>query len=220
MSEDRVLPSLAKSTDEYMAAFELSEDGYLEEAEKHARKSIEIKKNIEALILLVDILEKQGKDSTTFQKMLLEEYPINPDTYRRLFLSSFNSNKEEALSYINRSINLLKKAIYYFDKSRLLYSMGRYLEALASVDTAIKMESRNTSYWNQRAEILMKIARVNDAKESCEVSLKIDQRDRNALVILSRIYLNSGEKEKAKELLLKIENRDEEIKKLLEESIS
>ena len=98
--------------------------------------------------------------------------------------------------------------------------MGRYLEALASVDTAIKMESRNTSYWNQRAEVLMKIARVNDAKESCEVSLKIDQRDRNALVILSRIYLNSGEKEKAKELLLKIENRDEEIKKLLEESIS
>ena len=45
----------------------------------------------------------------------------------------------------------------------------------------------------------------------CEVSLKIDQRDRNALVLLSRIYLNSGEKEKAKELLLKIENRDEEI---------
>ena len=152
--------------------------------------------------------------------MLLEEYPINPDTYRRLFLSSFNSNKEEALSYINRSINLLKKAVYYFDKSRLLYSMERYLEALASVDTAIKMESRNTSYWNQRAEVLMKISRVNDAKESCEVSLKIDQRDRNALVLLSRIYLNSGEKEKAKELLLKIENRDEEIKKLLEESIS
>jgi tetratricopeptide (TPR) repeat protein len=220
MSEDRVLPSLAKSTDEYMAAFELSEDGYLEEAEKHARKSIEIKKNIEAIILLIDILERQNKDSSPYQKMLVEDYPTNPDTYRRLFLSNFNSNKEESLSNINRAINLLKKPIYYYDKARLLYSMGRYLEALASVDIAIKMENRNTSYWNLRAETLVKLQRINDAKESCEVSLKIDQRDRNAIVTLSRIYINSGEKEKARELLLKVENRDEEIKKLLEESIS
>ncbi|MCL4332602.1 MAG: hypothetical protein M1162_03660 [Candidatus Thermoplasmatota archaeon] len=172
MSEDRVLPSLAKSTDEYMAAFELSEDGYLEEAEKHARKSIEIKKNIEALILLIDILERQKKDSGVYQKMLVEEYPTNPDTYRRLFLSTFNSNKEESLSNINKAINLLKKSIYYFDKSRLLFSMSRYLEALASVDIAIKMENRNTSFWNLRAETLVKLQRINDAKESCEVSLK------------------------------------------------
>ncbi|MCL4447364.1 MAG: hypothetical protein M0Z77_05960 [Thermoplasmatales archaeon] len=220
MSEDRVLPSLAKSTDEYMAAFELSEDGYLEEAEKHARKSLEIKKNIDALILLIDVLERQNKDSASYQKMLVEEYPTNPDTYRRLFISSFNSSKEEALSYINKAINLLKKPVYYYDKSRLLLSMERYLEALASVDLAIKMENRNPSYWNKRAEILLKLQRVNDAKESCEVSLKIDQRDRSALTTLSRIYLNSGEKAKARDLLLKIEDRDDEIKKLLEETIS
>jgi tetratricopeptide (TPR) repeat protein len=220
MSEDRVLPSLSKSTDEYMAAFELSEDGYLEEAEKHARRSIEIKKNIEAIILLIDLLERQGKDSAPYQKMLLEEYPTNPDTYRRLFKSSYNSDKEEALSYINKAINLMKKGIYYSDKSKLLYSMERYVEALASIDIAIKMENRNPAYWNQRAEILLKLQRINDAKESCEVSLKIDQRDRNALVLLAKIYLNSSEKEKARELLMKIEERDEEIKKLLEEAIS
>jgi len=220
MGEDRVLPSLSKSTDEYMAAIELSEDGYVEEAEKHARKSIEIKKNIEAIILLIDLLEKQGKDSTQYQKMLLEEYPTNPDTYRRLFMSSYNTDKEQALSYINKAINLMKKGIYYFDKSKLLYSMERYVEALASIDLAIKMENRNPAYWNQRAEILLKLQRINDAKESCEVSLKIDQRDRNALVLLAKIYLNSSEKEKAKELLMRIEERDEEVKKLLEETIS
>jgi|YelNatPaOPRAMG01_1025707.scaffolds.fasta_scaffold05258_9 tetratricopeptide (TPR) repeat protein len=220
MGEDRVLPSLSKSTDEYMAAIELSEDGYVEEAEKHARKSIEIKKNIEAIILLIDLLEKQGKDSTQYQKMLLEEYPTNPDTYRRLFMSSYNTDKEQALSYINKAINLMKKGIYYFDKSKLLYSMERYVEALASIDIAIKMENRNPAYWNQRAEILLKLQRINDAKESCEVSLKIDQRDRNALVLLAKIYLNSSEKEKAKELLMRIEERDEEVKKLLEETIS
>lgn len=220
MSEDRVLPSLAKSTDEYMAAFELLNDGYLEEAEKHARKSIEIKKNIDALILLIDILERQNKDSSSYQKMLLEDYPTNPDTYRRLFQSNFSSNKEDALTYINKAINLLKKPIYYYDKTRLLYSMERYLEALASVDMAIKMENRNPSFWNLRAEILLKLNRVNDAKESCEVSLKIDQRDRNAIITLSRIYINSGEKATARDLLLKIDERDEEIKKLLEETIS
>ncbi len=220
MSEDRVLPSLAKSTDEYMAAYELSEDGYLEEAEKHARKSIEIKKNIEALILLIDVLEKQKKDSSNYLNMLLREYPTNPDTYRRLFLSTINSNREEALSYINKAINLLKKSVYYYDKSRLLFSMERYLEALASVDLAIKMENRNPSYWNKRAETLIKLQRINDAKESCEVALKIDQRDRDALVTLARIYLDSGEKERARELVMKVENRDEEIKKILEETLS
>lgn len=220
MSEDRVLPSLAKSTDEYMAASELAEDGYLEEAEKHARKSIEIKKSIEALILLIDILERQGKDSKSFQKTLVEDYPANPDTYRRLFLSNFGSNKEQALSYINKAINLMKKGIYYYDKSRLLYSVERYLEALASVDIAIKMENRNTSFWNQRAEVLLKLQRVNDAKESCEVSLKIDQRDRKALYLLAKIYLDTGEKEKGRDLLLKIDDRDDEIKKLLDQTLS
>ncbi|MGC8562051.1 MAG: tetratricopeptide repeat protein [Thermoplasmata archaeon] len=220
MSEDRVLPSLAKSTDEYMAAFELSNDGYLEEAEKHARKSIEIKKNIDALILLIDILERQNKDSTNYQKTLLEEYPTNPDTYRRLFQSNFTSNKDEALTYINRAINLLKKPVYYYDKARLLYSMERHLEALASIDMAIKMENRNTSFWNLRAEILLKLQRVNDARESCGVSLKIDQRNRDAIVTLSRIYINSGEKGTARDLLLKVDERDDEIKKLLEETIS
>ncbi len=220
MGEDRVLPSLSKSTDEYMAASELLEDGLLEEAEKHARKSIEIKKNIDALILLIDILERQGKDSSDFLKMLQDEYPANPDTYRRLSLSSLKSNKEEALSYINRAITLMKKPIYYFDKAGLLYSMERYAEALASIDMAIRMENRNTSFWDLRAEILMKMQRMNDAKESCDISLKINQRDRRALVILSKIYLISGDKEKAREMLLRIEDRDEEIKKLLDEAIS
>ncbi len=220
MSEDRVLPSLAKSTDEYMAALELSEDGYLEEAEKHARKSIEIKKNIEAIILLIELLERQGKDSSEYQKLLLDEYPTNPDTYRRISLSNFHKNKEESLSYINKAIGLLKKSIYYYDKSRLLFSMDRYLESLASVDIAIKADNRIPSYWTQRAEILLRLRRNNDAKESCEVALKIDQRDRNAIIILSRIYIDSGEKERARDLLLTVENRDEEVKKLLQESMS
>ncbi len=220
MSEDRVLPSLAKSTDEYMAALELSEDGYLEEAEKHARKSIEIKKNIEAIILLVDLLERQGKNSSEYQKLLLDEYPANPDTYRRLSLSNFDTNKEESLSYINKAIGLLKKSVYYYDKSRLLFSMDRNLESLAAIDIAIKADNRVPSYWTQRAVILLKLQRNNDAKESCEVAMKIDQRDRNAIVVLSRIYIDSGEKERARDILLTVENRDEEVKKLLQEAMS
>ena len=82
------------------------------------------------------------------------------------------------------------------------------------------MENRNPSFWNLRAEILVKLNRVNDAKESCEVSLKIDQRNRDAIVTLARIYINLGEKATARDLLLKIDERDDEIKKLLEETIS
>ncbi|MGC8644721.1 MAG: CDC27 family protein [Thermoplasmata archaeon] len=220
MSDDRTLPSVAKSIDEYMAAMELEQDGYLEEAEKHARKSLEIKRNIDAMILLIDILEKQGKDSSEWRRALVEEYPANPETYRRLFESSFNSDKELALTYINKAITILKKPLYYYDKARLLHSMARDMEALASVDIAIKMEQRNNLFWDLRAEVLYSLGKKNEALEACEVSLKIDHRDRNALLTAARIYLDMGDKERAREMLLRIENADEEVRKLLDSTLS
>ncbi len=220
VTEDRVLPSLARSNDEYMAASELLDEGMLEEAEKHARKSIEIKENIDALILLIEILERQGKDSSEFLKKLVESYPANPETYRRLFLSSFDKNKDDALSYINRAITIMKKGIYYCEKSRLLISMGRDLEALASIDQAIKLENRNTIFWNMRATILMKLGRFGDAKESEDVALKLDPRNREALINLAKIYLSVGEKEKARDALMKIEMRDQEVNDLLNQTLS
>lgn len=219
MTDDRVLPSLAKSTNEYMSALELMEDGFLEEAEKHARKSLQIKKNIDAYLLLIDILEKQGKDSSEFKKTLLEEYPANPETYRRLFLSDFKSNKEDALSNINKAINLMRKGIYYYDKARLLFSMERFIESLASIDQAIKIENKNPLYWTQRAKTLIKLDRTSDGKESCDVALKIEPLYRDALILSAKIYLDAGEKERAREAILKIQDRDEEAVKLLEKTM-
>jgi len=220
MTDDRTLPSVTKSLDEYMAAVELEEGGYLEEAEKHARKSIEIKRNIDAMILLIDILEKEGKDSSEWRKALLEEYPSNPETYRRLFESSFNKDKEEALSYINRAITIMKKPVYYYDKARLLHSMGREMEALASIDMAIRAEQRNSTFWEMRAEILYSLEKRSEALEACEIALKINSRERRALLLAARIYLDTGDKEKAREMLGRIENMDEEVRKLLDLTLS
>ncbi|MEM4055684.1 MAG: tetratricopeptide repeat protein [Thermoplasmatales archaeon] len=220
MSDDRVLPSIAKSIDEYMAAVELEQDGYLEEAEKHARKSLEIKRNIDAMIILIDILEKQGKDSSEWRKVLLEEYPTNPETYRRLFLSSFDSDKEAALSFINKAITLLKKPQYYHDKALLLYSMGRYIEAIASIDIAIKAEPKNPLFWGLRAKILYSMGKISESLEACEASLRLNARDRDSLLISAKIFLELGEKEKARERLLRIDSVDEEVKKLIEMSLS
>ena len=220
VTDDRVLPSLARSNDEYMAASELLDEGMLEEAEKHARKSLEIKESLDALILLIEILEKQGKDSSEFLKKLIESYPANPETYRRLFLSNFDKNKDDALSYINKAITIMRKGIYYYEKSRLLVSMGRDLEALASIDQAIKLENRNTLFWNMRGSILMKLGRFGDAKESEDVALKLDPRNRDALLNLAKIYLSVGERDKARETLMKIEGRDQEVNDLLNETLS
>lgn len=220
MTDERVLPSLAKSNDEYMAALELFEDGMLEEAEKHVRKSIQIKENLDALLLLTEILERQGKDSSEVLSKLIQSYPANPETYRRLFLSNFNRNKEDALSYINKAINIMKKGIYYYDKSRLLLSMDRFLEALASIDQAIKIENRNPSYWNMRGVILLKLGRYGDAKEAEEVALKIDPRNRDALLNLARVFIAVGDKDKAREQLMKVENRDQEVNELLQQTLS
>ncbi|MEM0128091.1 MAG: tetratricopeptide repeat protein [Thermoplasmatales archaeon] len=220
MSDDSVLPSVAKSTDEYMAALELEQGGYLEEAEKHARKSLEIKRNIDAMIILIDILEKEGKDSSEWKKALLEEYPANPETYRRLYLSSFNSDKESALTFINKAITILKKPQYYYDKARLLHSMERYVEAMASIDIAIKAEQRNPSFWDLRAQTLYSMGKMNEALESCDASLHIDARDKDALLLSARIYLDLGDKEKAREILLRIDKADNDVKILLEKTLS
>ncbi len=220
MSEDRVLPSLAKSNDEYMAAYELLEDGMLEEAEKHARKSLEIKENIDALILLIEILEREGKETDALLKKLAETYPSNPETYRRLFLSNFSKNKDDALSYINKALTIVKKGVYYFDKSRLLFSMNRDLEALASIDQAIKLEHKNPLFWNMRGEILLKMKKYGDAKEAEEVALKLDPRNRDALINLAKIYLEIGEKDKARDSLLKIEDKDGLVNDLINKTMS
>ncbi len=220
MSEDRVLPSLAKSNDEYMAAYELLEDGMLEEAEKHARKSLEIKENIDALILLIEILEREGKETDALLKKLAETYPSNPETYRRLFLSNFSKNKDDALSYINKALTIVKKGIYYFDKSRLLFSMNRDLEALASIDQAIKLEHKNPLFWNMRGEILLKMKKFGEAKEAEEVALKLDPRNRDALINLAKIYLEIGEKDKARDSLLKIEDKDGLVNDLINKTMS
>lgn len=220
MSEDRVLPSLAKSNDEYMAAYELLEDGMLEEAEKHARKSLEIKENIDALILLIEILEREGKETDALLKKLAETYPSNPETYRRLFLSNFSKNKDDALSYINKALTIVKKGVYYFDKSRLLFSMNRDLEALASIDQAIKLEHKNPLFWNMRGEILLKMKKFGEAKEAEEVALKLDPRNRDALINLAKIYLEIGEKDKARDSLLKIEDKDGLVNDLINKTMS
>ncbi len=220
MSEDRVLPSLAKSNDEYMAAYELLEDGMLEEAEKHARKSLEIKENIDALILLIEIMEREGKETDALLKKLAETYPSNPETYRRLFLSNFNKNKDDALSYINKALTIVKKGVYYFDKSRLLFSMNRDLEALASIDQAIKLEHKNPLFWNMRGEILLKMKKFGEAKEAEEVALKLDPRNRDALINLAKIYLEIGEKDKARDSLLKIEVKDGLVNDLINKAMS
>ncbi|MFP3299609.1 MAG: tetratricopeptide repeat protein [Thermoplasmatales archaeon] len=220
MADGPSLPSVAKSQDEYMAALELYEDGYYDEAKKHALKSLEIKENFDALSLLVDIAIKKGEEAEEYLKKLSELYPSNPETYRTYFRYYFNKNKELALSYINRAISIIKNPKYYYDKAELLFSMERYLEALASVDQAIKMENKNAKYWALRSEILLKLGRLDDARISGDLSLKLDQNCRDARIALARLYLALGDKKEAREILSGIVNmeNDEEAKKLFDEA--
>ena len=220
MADGPSLPSVAKSQDEYMAALELYEDGYYDEAKKHALKSLEIKENFDALSLLVDIAIKKGEEAEEYLKKLSELYPSNPETYRTYFRYYFNKDKELALSYINRAISIIKNPKYYYDKAKLLFIMERYLEALASVDQAIKMENKNAKYWALRSEILLKLGRLDDARISGDLSLKLDQNCRDARIALARLYLALGDKKEAREILSGIVNmeNDEEAKKLFDEA--
>jgi Putative Zn-dependent protease, contains TPR repeats len=220
MADGSSLPSVAKSQDEYMAALELYEDGYYDEAKKHALKSLEIKENFDALSLLVDIAIKKGEEAEEYLKKLSELYPSNPETYRTYFRYYFSKDKELALSYINRAISIIKNPKYYYDKAKLLFSMERYLEALASVDQAIKMENKNAKYWALRSEILLKLGRLDDARISGDLSLKLDQNCRDARIALARLYLALGDKKEAREILSGIVNmeNDEEAKKLFDEA--
>lgn len=221
MTDGPILPSTAKSQDEYMAALELYEDGYFEEAKKHAIRSIEIKESLEALSLLIDIMLKLNEDPTEFLKKLKESYPNNPETYREFFKYYLTKDKDMALSYINKAISIYKNSKYYHDKAKLLFEMGRYMEALASIDQAIKIENRNAKFWALRAEILLKLDRLEDAKISGDVSLKLDFKSRDARVAMAKVFLALGDKTEAREILsgiIEMEN-DEEVKKLFDETI-
>ncbi len=221
MTDGPTLPSTAKSQDEYMAALELFEDGYLEEAKKHALKSLEIKENFDALSLLVEILIKLGEDALPYLNKMKESYPNKPETYRSFFKYYMGSDKEAALTYINKAISIYKNPEFYYDKSKLLMGMERYLEALASVDQAIKLENRNAKYWALRAELLLKLNRLDDAKISGDVSLKLNNNCRDARIVMAKLFLALGDKKEAREILTGIQDfeKDEEAKKLFDEAI-
>ena len=77
------------------------------------------------------------------------------------------------------------------DRATLAAHLGRYDEALASVDEAIDLGLANVQVYNNRGEILAKLGRVDESIASFDEALKLDARYTPALFGKARVMCNA-----------------------------
>lgn len=101
----------------------------------------------------------------------IEKFPENPDLHETKSLVIYGNNSE--------SLKALEKAeslggiISLYNKAQLLNNLGRYKEALETIEIEIKEEPKAYSNYDMKAMILMNMERYEEALKFREKSLNI-----------------------------------------------
>jgi tetratricopeptide (TPR) repeat protein len=77
-----------------------------------------------------------------------------------------------ALEAVNKSLELNSTSLAYHWKGGILMKLGRYQEAIDSLEKALNIDPQNPTLWELKAEALKELGRMN---ESNEASAKADE---------------------------------------------
>ena len=132
------------------------------EAEQTAKNIYCISKNIEDLIIIFDLMNKQGKHNEIFE---FETNQNEPDIIYEIARAKFFSNElEEAENLINCAINLKSSNQYRLLKGKILYKQKRKQDCLELLND-IEIEEKNP-------EILNYIGLVKQSTEEYDEAIK------------------------------------------------
>lgn len=81
------------------------------------------------------------------------------------------------------------------------FALGRYEQALASIDYALGMVRDTASYFTLRSKILRTLGRNQEAVEAAATALAVDRNDCEGLVEMALAYVGIGNYEEASNLL-------------------
>ncbi len=117
------------------------------------------------------------------------------------FFKAGNMNK--ALDYVNQALSIKKTASALKIKSKILYSMKRYDEALSLITSVLEENISDDSAWFLMGQILEEMGREDEAEEAYAQCVRFNPRSVGCWINRGNIMVS---KEKFEEALLCYEN--------------
>lgn len=135
---------------------------------------------------------------------LINDHPDELESYYDLAASYLyqEDGKNAIATYERLEAIVGKSPELSFQKQRIFLLMGKPEKALEEIDALIAAFPE-PEFYGQRAEILLDLQRVEEAKESLNTLLELDKTNGTAYLMLSRIYAAEGREQDSWEALQK-----------------
>lgn len=183
--------------DEAIAKLDMFDENHPEYSRSLFYKAMISDDKDESMDILKELLESHlGEDIADFEI----DYD-NPDDLFAAGLSSyFIDDYEEAIEYFDSSLKLKpnqSEALYY--KACCLGQMGRFKKALKVIEKAIKIDSADVRFWNEKGVYLTSLNHVSKAVKSFNKALKLAPEDPVIWANKGFLYLENEKYDKALE---------------------
>lgn len=146
---------------------------------EYADKALQLDDSIPQVYVTRSILYlSQRKHQAAIEAAMrtTEVFPDYPDGYAVLaFILSYSGQYEQALEALHRAkqLNIQVTGVYYGVEGRILFLMGRYNDALASLEKSIELNPGFDRTHLTLAAVLVRLGRLDDAAWSVEEALAI-----------------------------------------------
>lgn len=146
---------------------------------EYANKALQLDDGIPQIYLTRSILylsQRQHEAALEAAMRTVEVFPDYPDGHAALaFVLSYSGQYERALEALEhaKQLNIQVTGVYYAVEGRILFLMGRYADALASLEKSIELNPGFDRTHLTLAAVLVRLGRLDDAAWSVEEALAI-----------------------------------------------
>jgi adenylate cyclase len=146
---------------------------------EYANKALQLDDSIPQIYLTRSILylsQRQHEAAREAAMRTIEVFPDYADGHAALaFVLSYSGQYEQALKALERAkqLNIEVTGVYFGVEGRIFFLMGRYTDALASLEKSIELNPGFDRTHLTLAAVLVRLGRLDDAAWSVEEALAI-----------------------------------------------
>ncbi|MGB5706541.1 MAG: adenylate/guanylate cyclase domain-containing protein [Arenicellales bacterium] len=146
---------------------------------EYANKALQLDDSIPQIYLTRSILylsQRQHEAAREAAMRTIEVFPDYADGHAALaFVLSYSGQYEQALEALERAkqLNIQVTGVYFGVEGRIFFLMGRYTDALASLEKSIELNPGFDRTHLTLAAVLVRLGRLDDAAWSVEEALAI-----------------------------------------------
>ena len=140
-----------------------------------------------------------------YYELLIQQLPADQcqryadlgEDFAHAFIAASHDDHQEALSALEKCIDLIPRDIYSYEKGKLLHRLGNDREAEQLLRTAIQLNGSNSLAWLNLALVLREGNRFQDAITVIEAMVSGELMAGEALLMRADIFEATGDHESA-----------------------